>query len=90
MIICSTFPSFVTFYCIGRLVDEVYRHLSIDFEDEKNPPVEGQDGTEKSLKWSIQKGLNQFFAPNESFKTSPACVQCNKKESWTRRMEILS
>jgi len=75
---CSSFVS-------ARTMEEMYRHLSIDVEDENGPPADGPD--ENLPPWSVQRGLDQFFAPE---KREIRCEKCEDGTTATQTLRVLS
>lgn len=69
----------------ARNKEEMYRHLSIDVEDE-NASSFGTQG-ENRLPWSVQQGIDQFFAPE---KREIKCEKCNDGTTATQTLQILS
>jgi hypothetical protein len=72
------------FYCVGRNVNDTLLCLSIDVEDKKKPTDDVKDEDRNCLQWSVQKGLNQFFAQVEI--EGLDCTSCCRGSTWIRQM----
>jgi uncharacterized UBP type Zn finger protein len=74
-----------SFLSLDRNKEEMYRHLSIDVEDVNGPRADTRD--ENRAFWSVQKGIDQFFA---SEKREVKCEKCNEGKTATQTLQILS
>jgi uncharacterized UBP type Zn finger protein len=77
-----------TYFCFAsyRTKEEMYRYLSIDITDNEASPQD-VDGDTPAPKHTVEKGLAQFFRPEER---EIKCEKCEEGQEATQTMRILS